>query len=237
MNCRSVLLGVLSGAMAITASAGEQPVRLEWRPATQRVVLGDSFSLDLFAVSDRPVTASAARVIFSWNPVAIELLGTLEEDELWQSSGLVENDPWGINEVIPPADGDGVWDAYAQIGQPVSIDVGGVRLTTFEFRATDPGLTQVEVLPQAGSPPADTVVLDAVIPNFNLVGTGQLGDPAVIEIVRCFGDLDGDGETGFSDLVILIGEFGSGSAGDLDGDGNTDFADLVLLIGDYGCSP
>lgn len=46
---------------------------------------------------------------------------------------------------------------------------------------------------------------------------------------------DGDGATGFSDLVAVLAAFGNSPAGDLDADGDTDFADLVLLLGDYGC--
>ncbi len=48
------------------------------------------------------------------------------------------------------------------------------------------------------------------------------------------GDLDGDGMVGFTDLVILLGAYGSSAAGDLDNDGDTDFSDLVILLANYG---
>lgn len=231
---RASLLILPAAASLAAAFAGEQPVRLEWRPAAQRVVTGSDVSIGLFAVSDRPVSSAAARVILAWDPAALELLGTTEAPGRWAQSGLVEDDPWGINEIIPPADGDGVWDAFAPLGQPVPVDTAGVRLTTFEFRAAAVGLTQVEVLLQAGQPSTDTVVLDATVPNFNLLG--DLGSPAAVQIVACLGDLDGDGATGFSDLVALLAAFGNSPADDLDADGDTDFADLVLLLGDYGCN-
>lgn len=236
MNAR--LLAVCASLLAavLVASAGDRPVRLEWRPAEPRVVEGELFSLDLHAVSDEPVSINAARVIFAWDPTVVELLGTSEVGGQWAQSGLVENDPWGINESIPPADGDGVWEAYAPLGESIPIDQNGVLLTTFEFQAGMTTATLVEVLAEAGSPTADTVVLDAVIPNFNLLG--NLGLPALVDIVEpCEGDINGDGSTGFNDLVILISWYNSGPGGDLDGDGDTDFSDLVLLIADYGCGP
>jgi hypothetical protein len=55
----------------------------------------------------------------------------------------------------------------------------------------------------------------------------------------CFGDLDGDGVIGLSDLAQLLSNYGetSGMAyedGDLDGDGDVDLADLAALLGVYG---
>jgi len=55
----------------------------------------------------------------------------------------------------------------------------------------------------------------------------------------CFGDLDGDGQVGLSDLAQLLGSYGttSGAAyddGDLDDDGDVDLTDLAALLGVYG---
>lgn len=55
----------------------------------------------------------------------------------------------------------------------------------------------------------------------------------------CFGDLDGDGEIGLSDLAILLSNYGKPSGatyeeGDLDGDGDVDLADLAELLSVYG---
>ncbi len=74
------------------------------------------------------------------------------------------------------------------------------------------------------------------------LGLFKPGTPAAVSIAAlvpdpggCAGDLDGDGHTGFSDLVVLLSGYGSSDAGDLDGDNDTDFDDLVLLLADYGC--
>ncbi len=50
----------------------------------------------------------------------------------------------------------------------------------------------------------------------------------------CPTDLDGDGDTDFGDLNIVLGAFntsGAGLPGDVDGDGDVDFADLNSVLG------
>lgn len=53
----------------------------------------------------------------------------------------------------------------------------------------------------------------------------------------CPTDLDGDGETGFGDLVALLAAWGQDPqsvAGDLNGDGEIGFADLVMILSAWG---
>ncbi len=52
----------------------------------------------------------------------------------------------------------------------------------------------------------------------------------------CFGDLNGDGSVGASDLAILLGAWGTAGA-DLDGDGATGPSDLALILGAWGACP
>ncbi|MCP3905081.1 MAG: hypothetical protein GY715_15765 [Planctomycetes bacterium] len=55
---------------------------------------------------------------------------------------------------------------------------------------------------------------------------------------NCVGDVDGDGLTGFSDILAIIGAWGPcapGCAEDLNGNGQADFADILIVIGDYNC--
>lgn len=54
--------------------------------------------------------------------------------------------------------------------------------------------------------------------------------------VGCDGDVDGDGDTDFDDLVTMLASYGVNNGGDLDGDNDTDFDDLIILLGDYGCA-
>ena len=52
----------------------------------------------------------------------------------------------------------------------------------------------------------------------------------------CPWDFDGDGDVDSSDLLFLLGAWGT-PAGDTDGDGDTDTADLLGLLGHWGDCP
>ena len=55
----------------------------------------------------------------------------------------------------------------------------------------------------------------------------------------CVGDLDGDGDTDWGDLCILVHDWDCAPPdvciGDVDGDGDTDLSDLSFLLADWGC--
>lgn len=61
-------------------------------------------------------------------------------------------------------------------------------------------------------------------------------------IPACSGDVDGDGGTGTSDLLVLLSNWGSSgpsiepSDGDLSGDNSIGTADLLVLLADWGCT-
>ncbi len=55
----------------------------------------------------------------------------------------------------------------------------------------------------------------------------------------CLGDLTGDGQSDFDDLVVLLGHYGIAEGaqpceGDIENDGDVDLADLAWLLGEYG---
>ncbi|MBL0921692.1 MAG: hypothetical protein IBJ10_06135 [Phycisphaerales bacterium] len=91
------------------------------------------------------------------------------------------------------------------------------------------------------TPGADIRSFTAVSPNGAVIaGALLLPDlyfqTFIIRLNPCPADLDGDGEVGFGDLNILLGNFntvGAGLPGDLNGDGRVDFADLNALLGIY----
>jgi|GEM_PF-2873239 len=65
-------------------------------------------------------------------------------------------------------------------------------------------------------------------------------DPAFLTVApAACTDLDGDGDTDWSDIAILAHDWGcappDACVGDLDGDGDTDLEDLLLLLLDWGC--
>ena len=49
----------------------------------------------------------------------------------------------------------------------------------------------------------------------------------------CPTDLDGNGETGFPDIVVLLSAWGP-PAGAVNGDGATEFQDLIVLLSAFG---
>ncbi len=89
----------------------------------------------------------------------------------------------------------------------------------------------------ADTPPTDT----DVVATLGLFRPGSPeGVPAFVRAPSegaggCPGDLDGDSDTDFDDMVILLGSYGVNANGDLDGDNDTDFDDLFILLSDYGC--
>lgn len=67
-------------------------------------------------------------------------------------------------------------------------------------------------------------------------GSGPLVDMGAYEyqsLSSCPADLDTNGSVGVTDLILLIGAWGT-AGGDLDGNGTTNVADLLLLLGAWG---
>ena len=68
-----------------------------------------------------------------------------------------------------------------------------------------------------------------VIPGGVLRGTEPCDVPN-----HCPTDLDGSGDSGFSDLLTVLAAFGQTADGDTNGDGLTDFADLLDVLAAFG---
>jgi hypothetical protein len=50
---------------------------------------------------------------------------------------------------------------------------------------------------------------------------------------ECTGDADGDNDVDLDDLLLVLGNFETGSGGDVDGDNDTDLDDLLLVLGNF----
>jgi len=173
------------GVSAVTGAWGLSPVvaniGLEWRPSAQTVNVNDPVNIGLYAVSDSSADQllSAADVIFSWDPVFLDLLGN---DNTGGApllvSGFPAVEPYNLNESVPPQDGDGFYLAYAFLGSPVAATPAGTLLTTFQFLALaeTPG-TDVVVEQTGGSPQGHTAVYDGTVPALEV--TGALGSATV----------------------------------------------------------
>ena len=86
---------------------------------------------------------------------------------------------YGLNEVIPPQDGDGLYRAEAPLGNPVIPTASGALITTFEFLAlAEAPSTTLDILATGGDG-GTTVVFDGLVPGLHVTGT--LGS-ATVEI-------------------------------------------------------
>jgi len=50
----------------------------------------------------------------------------------------------------------------------------------------------------------------------------------------CAGDLNGDGEVGILDFLLLLAGWGLPGQGDVDGDGDSDFIDILFMFNAWG---
>lgn len=71
---------------------------------------------------------------------------------------------------------------------------------------------------------------------FAVVITGDVAD-VLVEEPECLGDVTGDDVVDFSDLNVILIDFGAVGAGliaDADGDGRVDFSDLNIVLANFG---
>ncbi len=66
-----------------------------------------------------------------------------------------------------------------------------------------------------------------------VMGAADMNGNEVLDVCECPTDLDGDGQTGSSDIAILLGNWGNPGAGDFDG-GGVGSSDLAVLLGAWG---
>jgi hypothetical protein len=187
-----VALTVLSSA---TATAGEELINLEWRPDAPTVDVGDPVALGLWAYTNPEELQlfRALDMVFTWDPTYLQLDGLDDSGAVeLLSSGFPPNDAYGLNETVPPQDGDGYYRAWAPLGNPIEVSPGGILLTTFEFTALAPtDGTLVDIAVSGGSPVLDTTIWGG--PDANTIVTGTLGEtwvqivpePATLTLLLC----------------------------------------------------
>jgi len=137
--------------------------------------VGNSFGLGLYAAWDgqQNQSFSAVDAIIGWNPAYLRMLSLSNTGGVpLLSSVFPAHDAYQLNEVVPPQDGDGLYQALTFLGSPVTAPFNGALLTTLRFHAlSQTTLTSVAFLPSAGSPTGYTRVYDGVVPNLDITGT------------------------------------------------------------------
>ena len=250
MRTGSLCLSVdqIFGAVCILATSGlatspaAANINLEFRPAGQTVSVGDTVSVGLYAVSDDKTDQfmAAAQVILAWDPEFLQLLGNDDTGAVpLLSSSFPANDPFNLNEQVPPQDGDGIYIAFAPLGNPVAATPSGTLLTTFLFKAVaETFSTPVDILEFGGNPVGETIVFDATVPNLDVTGS-LTGATVHVAGTSCPADLDHDDSVGILDLLALLAAWGTNPGGppDFDGDGTVGILDLLMLLANWGPCP
>jgi hypothetical protein len=119
------------------------------------------------------------------------------------------------------------------VGTGDTLDLGGGTLVTvddLEFSTVLPGglaVSDAAVYANLSVDPGDGGAVYELIARFPRA-----------EVPGCPGDLDGNGEVDFDDLLSVLGFFNtSAPEGDANGDGFVDFDDLLLVLSGFGPCP
>ncbi len=245
-------LGILLSWAVLLCSAPEAwaDIDLEYRVVSDTVQVGEMVACGLFAVSDDDTNQSfsAMEVIFGWDPDFLGFLGIDGTGAVsLQASFLPYPDGTGLNEANPPEDGDGLYIAWAPLGNPVDATPEGVLLTTFLFEALAPTpFTSMSILEEWGTDPVyETFIVDGEIPG--LIVTGILTGAAVEIISSCPEDITGpdgspDGLVDVLDLLAVLSQWGGSGSADITGedgspDGIVDVLDLLAVLSAWGPCP
>ena len=185
----------LTALTSATAMAGEELINLEWRPLSLTVEVGDPVALGLWAYTNPEELQlfRALDMVFTWDPIYLQLDGLDHSGAVeLLTSGFPPDDLYGLNETVPPQDGDGYYRAWAPLGGPIEVSPSGILLTTFEFTALTPTAgTLVDIALSGGSPLLETTVWGG--PDANTIVTGTLGEtwveiipePATLALLLC----------------------------------------------------
>lgn len=212
------------------------------------VLVGETISVRLEAVAnDQDQRYVVADVVFAWDNTKLEFIGidhTYSHPLIWRNfSGLPYcapgqasgcGDYYGLNEVLPPADGNGLYFGYNILGSTLIVSSTPITIVDFKFKIISPfTTTEVQLLPQyTVYHTAKTVIYGSNIPGMPVTGT--LTNGTVIG-AGLAGDFNGDGVVGAADLADLMANWGVSSFAenpyDLSGDGVVNGADLAMLFG------
>ena len=177
-NSMTALVGILILVCPPKGALGQ--VALDLRPDYQEVYVGQTVSIELWAVSETSDTryTAAMDICLNWNPTHMNPVSFTNAGAgySWFQSGFLY--PGGPNASL--ADGDAVWTAFAGPGNPAPIPPAGLKVTTFRFQALAGTSGTVLTLP-ANIGPYTTVVYDGFIPNTPITGTIDPG--AIVKII------------------------------------------------------
>ncbi len=169
------------GVISVTAAEGN--VNLEFRSVNPWIV-GHTVEVGLYATwsqSDQ-ATFSTLRTHFEWDPAYLDLISFDQTGAApLMSASFPQDDPWDLNETVPPKDGDGIFSALASFGTPIDTSAEDVLITTFLFEALAPTAGTMVSMDVVPSPQVSTAVVDGVIPGLDITGSLEAAN-VVIEL-------------------------------------------------------
>jgi hypothetical protein len=232
-------LALIAG-LSLNAVAAAQ-VGLEFRVSDPLVDPGETVSVGLYVVGEAgppAETVGAVEAIFAWDTGHMILDGVDPSNPAALIfSGFPVVGTGGLNEVNPPADGDGLFLGLGPLGIPIAADEAGTLFAVLNFTATfsTPGTT-IDLLATGGTPVRDTVVFDGTTPNTIVTG----GLTGVTIIVRCgpFDTAPPYGQLDLADVnVFTSGFLAQNPVADLNEDGIFDLTDINDFIDGFlmGC--
>ena len=168
-NKPQLTIVVIAGLFGLSvASASGGPISLEWRPASQSVVVGDTINIELYAVSDDSVDdeISVMDVILEWDPSFMSLQGLDNNGPYnWLSSSFPATAIGGLNPDY--SDGDATYTARSQFIPPSAIATpGGLLVTTVQFLALAETPGTMLTIPESKGLAETSVIGD--IPGFDV---------------------------------------------------------------------
>jgi len=241
---RNIAAALLAALAATAAARADNAINLSLVGPSSDVVVGQTFEVKLRAASlpsSNLVGVSFIGIdcVIKWDPTKVQLLGLSSTGSVPLMNSYLPSpasDYTGVNESSPPADGNALYYAFANFGNPVQVSSNGVQVTTFRFKAiAEFQSSSVEILPSyTVRQRADTVVYDGTVPGLDVLGA--ISAATVTQAPPCRCDLDGDGIVGGGDLGVMLNNWGAGGSGDFDGDGVVNGRDLGILLSRWGQS-
>jgi hypothetical protein len=202
-------------------------------------VIGQTVDVQVLVQANNQTRITSCDLVFGWDTTKLEFVGIDNSNILEPLASFLPQGNWdyyGINETLPPADGNGLYYWLAPLtGIPVYITQQPSLLTTLKFKVL-PNYTptSVDILPEfTVFHTAETVIYGSDVPGMNVTGT--LTNAPVNPVM---GDFDYNGLVGSQDMAMLLVNWGSITLGpnpyDLDKDGQVGSGDLSLLLASWG---
>jgi hypothetical protein len=246
---------LLALGIAVSTQAQTDPnakIDLTMIAPTSAVGVNEEIEIQIVASAQTtPQRYLVADIVFGWNPSELEFIGLSHVGShplLWvPPSGMpcpsgyqncegIGGDYTGINESIPPTDGNALYYGYGKLGSVWIIDEP-VQIVKLRFRVlTSFSQSNVYFIPEINiNAEQKTIVYGSYIPGLST--TGVLTNATVVGSIR-EGDVDGNGVVNSSDLAQLIAAWGQtsfkGNPCDLNGNGVVDSPDLGILLDNWG---